>query len=229
MADKPILFAPPMVLALLREIEKQGTGETMTRRVLKPQPIAPWFWEGDEVDPEPGWFDYWTEGQEPCGAPTREVTPALEVRYQPGDRCYVRESLKLNESDELCFGADWAAVPRESMPAGFSVSRRSVPGIFMPRWASRITLYVEDVRVERIQDISAKDAKAEGPEWFSPPISNECFKTDEEAMDAGWLYSFALLWDQLNEKRGYGWEANPWVAAYTFRPVMGNIDSLEAA
>ncbi|MFG1417225.1 hypothetical protein V5F38_05350 [Xanthobacter sp. V0B-10] len=98
------------------------------------------------------------------------------------------------------------------------------PSIHMPRWASRLTLYVSEVRVERLQDISEADAIAEGVEcdsdgWrdYLMPQS-QCCSTARD--------SYRSLWDSLN---GPGaWEANSWVAAYTFAPRLGNIDTLPA-
>ncbi len=74
------------------------------------------------------------------------------------------------------------------------------PSIHMPRWASRITLEVIAVRVERVQDISAWDANQEGLEAG----------TDIK-------HRFELLWNSINEKRGYGWDSNPWVWVVEFR------------
>jgi hypothetical protein len=121
------------------------------------------------------------------------------------------------------------------------------PSIFMPRWASRITLEITDVRVQRVQDISEGDAEAEGAEpcdsglecsecpWIGFEDTPEVKRTDGE--DWGFLcpncsqlcahhpideqYRFGVrhLWDSINAKRGFGWEANPWVWALTFRRV----------
>lgn len=77
--------------------------------------------------------------------------------------------------------------------------------IHMPRWASRITLEITDVRVERIQDISNHDAYREGAS-VSP---------NDDGKGA-----FALLWDSINAKRGYSWKSNPWIWALTFREVV---------
>lgn len=86
------------------------------------------------------------------------------------------------------------------------------PGIHMPRWASRLTLHVTDVRVQRLQDISEDDAQAEGC-----PCQSDDDLCGMEA--AGW---FRDLWDSLNAERA-PWSSNPWVVAVTFRPVLGNI------
>jgi len=78
----------------------------------------------------------------------------------------------------------------------------------MPRWASRITLEITEVRVERVQEISLNDIRAEGiPDdraTYNAPIQVEKFRT---------------LWDSLNAKRGYSWSNNPWVWVITFRRV----------
>jgi len=87
------------------------------------------------------------------------------------------------------------------------------PSIFMPRWAARIFLEVTDVRVQRIQDISEGDAKAEG--FFSSKHILEA----RPGHSFGFRDSFAFGWDRINAKRGYPWANNPWVAAYTFKQV----------
>ncbi len=79
------------------------------------------------------------------------------------------------------------------------------PSIFMPRWASRITLEIIGVKVERILDITLSDIRAEG-------ISRLPIGLEERL-------GFADLWDSINAKRGYGWDVNPWVWALTFKVV----------
>ena len=88
-------------------------------------------------------------------------------------------------------------------------------GRFMPRWASRITLEVTNVRVERVQEISEKDVLAEGY-GLQPWHLNENGEP-EGPRTAG----FAELWDSINAKRGYPWEDNPWVWVVKFRVVEG--------
>ena len=78
--------------------------------------------------------------------------------------------------------------------------------MFMPRWASRITLEITDVRVERLQDITEEDARAEG--------------TTSPLRYVGALrHKYKHLWDKLNAKRGYPWESNPWVWVVSFKVV----------
>jgi len=80
------------------------------------------------------------------------------------------------------------------------------PSIHMPRWASRITLEVVNVRVERVQDITDADAIAEGVKL--PGVT----QYEGRARDA-----FKALWDSINAKRGYGWDVNPRVRVVEFR------------
>ena len=85
----------------------------------------------------------------------------------------------------------------------------------MPRWASRITLEITDVRVERVQDITEADALAEG---FSDKAADANIAA-RVANDTPARMEFALLWDKLNKKRGYGWETNPFVWVVSFKRV----------
>lgn len=82
------------------------------------------------------------------------------------------------------------------------------PSIHMPRWASRITLEVTEVRVQRLRDISEEDAEDEGTaHWVA----------EQTTFYANARTGFAALWDSINAKRGHGWDANPWVWAITFQ------------
>lgn len=90
------------------------------------------------------------------------------------------------------------------------------PSIHMPRWASRLTLEITDVRVERVQEISEEDAKAEGIErvkWDGDPT---------DGYDALETYraSFRRSWDAIYANQGYGWDANPWVWVIGFRGLQ---------
>ncbi|MFC7408749.1 hypothetical protein [Hydrogenophaga atypica] len=208
--ERPILFSAPMVRALLA-----GT-KTQTRRVVKQEPP-------DEVD---GccWVDLdgvhqfaWTIGEDQDIHPS--ATQFSCPHGQPGDRLWVRETHYLHgiwgvHKDEHG-KRRWSFHPNRDMgvqlsePNGFIRGRSTTvpgwhrrPSIHMPRWASRITLEVTEVRVERLQDISEADAQVEGV--YTDPAC--------PAYDA-----YAQLWDEIN---GAGsWEANPWVWAITFKRV----------
>jgi hypothetical protein len=92
----------------------------------------------------------------------------------------------------------------------------------MPRWASRITLEVTGVRVQRVQEISAKDIIAEGAvershevEFLGKcPVStfDGCCYSDLKSL-------WAAGWDSINAKRSFGWEVNPWVWVYEFKKL----------
>ena len=77
------------------------------------------------------------------------------------------------------------------------------PSIFMPKWASRITLEITGVRVEQVQRISISDALAEG-------IEHKPFEA---------ISIYQKLWDSINAKRGYGWASNPWTWVLEFKRV----------
>jgi hypothetical protein len=92
----------------------------------------------------------------------------------------------------------------------------------MPREAARIFLRVTDVRVERVQDISEEDAKAEGivSYWAEPHRDDAPFIGAAKELGADLCLTrreaFQQLWNHINAKRGYGWDTNPWVWVYTF-------------
>lgn len=233
MADKPILFSGPMVRAIL-----EGR-KTQTRRVI-PQPFADEYFDG-EIDctfvpaPASNLSAYFRFGASAVGGGTIR-TEVYTPRFAPGDRLWVREhwrtvtsldSYSPAQMADLAFVAGyerpWAPIRYEADGATDNLEScdplgRHRQGMHMPRWSSRLTLTVTDVRVQRSQDISKDDAVAEGC---------PC-QTDEElaGMEArGW---FRDLWDSLNAKRGFGWDANPWVCAVTFTAHQRNIDQFEA-
>lgn len=222
MADLPIPFSAPMIRAILREIEQPGTGKTQTRRVLTPQ------------------LDDLVEGQTP-----------RQLRTSIGDRLYVREAHhRTNDhAHSHLVGYDFAdgPIPRKgrhhiegvgyveffhhSLGGWGGRLSRNYPAMHMPRWASRITLIVTDVRVQRLQEISEADAVAEGLIFRGSgnPLESGWCVTEESQQWPSAVFAYSGLWESLNADRGYGWETNPWVAAYTFRPILGNIDQVQHA
>lgn len=127
---------------------------------------------------------------------------------QPGDRLWVRETW-------YCAGVDesdgYPVRYREGATVQEDVSISWRPSIFMPRWASRITLEITGVRVERLQDITEEDAKEEG---VPPMIFSDGGYGKPDYRDG-----FRQLWDSINAKRGFGWDVNPWVWVIEFRRV----------
>ena len=233
MAKRPILFSGPMVRALL------DGKKTMTRRVLKPQP--------DPEAPVAG-AEFVAQGDDPgrwCwlnGFDGSIVAP-FSVPYATGDRLWVREAwatsptyddLKPSElggEESIRYAADgywetwgWGDLGK--------IKGRNRPSMFMPRWASRLTLIVTDVRVQRLQEISEDDAKAEGvlekPDdlayCYGPDCPGDSARSCNKHGCWGIREEFKLLWDSLNATRGYGWEMTPWVSATTFTVHHHNID-----
>lgn len=195
-----------MVHALLA-----GT-KTQTRRVCKPQP------ETDPVDDSFSWNNS-TRGI--CGAQQRFLNDFMlpSCPYgQPDDRLWVRETWQhsnhpfgpLDKTCAIFYRADYSADPHgmdgEKSPEG--KYRQWRPSIHMPRWASRITLEITGVRIERLQEISEADAEAEG----APALSHF------NGYDIKHLNGFIALWEQIN---GPGsWAANPWVWVVEFKRIQ---------
>jgi len=241
MKERPVSFDGGMVRAIL------AGRKTQARSVIKPQPPATCLYERNgEVyigmilrDQPSVWGDksYWRYGAE-WGARPDMTQPFPTCPYgSPGDRLWVRET----------WGAVWPDIDREyaleeckieyradlppdrtDYPGGWPADEargnpdapKWRPSIHMPRWASRITLEVTGVRIERMQDISKHDAIAEGIQWseafpegYVHPGSRRGFGSAQQA--------FRSLWDSINAKRGYSWDSNPWVWVVEFE-VIGN-------
>ena len=185
--------------------------------------------------------------------------------YQVGDLLWVREPWQalakmdsvapseMEPTKDLLYVADrpnwlWDSRYRQAM--------------HMPRWASRLTNEVTDVRIERLQDISEEDALAEGierqdpttedwewylswaeengldphdpngmgPVWIAPGTRQNIGMTKEQRDRPQWgptpEFAFRCLWNSINDNRGFGWDANPWVIAITFIVHACNVDEL---
>jgi len=207
-------MSAPMVRALF------DGRKTQTRRIVKPQPPAGYVRHCWYHAPVYGWTnvlddftDNWFKVRCPYG--------------QPGDLLWVRERWtfvnvqRRGDQSELvvAYNADGADLPNR--PAIFVhdpdsrwydaalgwFDRRKRPSIHMPRWASRLTLRITDVRVEQLQDISDEDAIAEGLMTPSPVVA------------------YRDLWESIH---GPGsWDANPWVWVITFETIHRNVDGAE--
>jgi hypothetical protein len=125
-----------------------------------------------------------------------------------GDRLWVRETWMHGGYAAPGYARKYRADGLEIGGLGDFEGEPWRPSIFMPRWASRITLEITDVRVERLQDISEEDAKAEGVEPATLYLSDEC---------GPYVASYSTLWEKINGKGS--WEANPWVWAVSFRRI----------
>ncbi|MBN3777399.1 hypothetical protein G3O06_07520 [Burkholderia sp. Ac-20345] len=228
MKELPILFAHPMVRAIL-----EGR-KTQTRRVVKPQP---------EVSPQGNLMGEW------LGRPLNGLLlPKLQdisihCPYgTPGGRLWVRESYVAFGRWETRYSAkkgrdEWhfvdmtvetgrkyrfdGAVPNAAR-GGATPAWWRRPSIFMPRAAARTLLEVTSVRVERLQDISHDDAVAEG--LLILPASGRYVVSQGDQYLGGADHDprvvYADLWDSLNTERGHGWSTNPWVWVVEFGRIQ---------
>ena len=100
----------------------------------------------------------------------------------------------------------------------------------MPRWASRLTLVVEGVRVEPLQSIDPIDACEEGITWTEDkPGADKRWSVKGTGIEAPFpVPAYEALWSSLHTKEGQRWEDNPEVVVLTFRVVRGNIDQVSA-
>lgn len=215
MSDKPILFSGAMVRAILDGRKVQ------TRRILKTPRGCPKNWlytPGGLVDPTMGW---WRDPE------FDRVGWSSALPFLAGDKLWVRETWRTTGDG----GRADATPPRKLQPYpvwyeadGNAPVWEDVgklrPSIFMTRWASRISLDVTDVRVERLQDITEPDAISEGA--FKGKATGRVFNNVTEMRIGGteWRNArdwYADLWDTIN---GAGsWDANPFVVALTFQVV----------
>lgn len=200
MKERPILFSGAMVRAIL-----EGR-KTVTRRVVKPVPYGDLKWNQQILGKH---VTNWTDDLR-----------LYECPYgQPGDRLWVRETwARVGNTDPgyLVYRATYPAclppglerVPADIRDAGY----RWRPSIHMPRANSRILLEITAVRVERLQDISEEQAKAEG----APMELAELERTVLGAV-ATYCAGFARLWQSINGAES--WSANPWVWVVEFKRV----------
>lgn len=212
MKEKPIIFSTPMVKAIL-----EGR-KTQTRRVVKPQPEFAQIYRYKGKALYEGENRTWCWKNHVSPDTWHEIDWLLQFApYQPGDILWVRETVwqrlyPYPESEEAFYwGSDFKYVATDEKPdTGLWVKR---PAIHMPRKAARIFLLVKSVRVERVQDITDKDARAEGV--IGIPRSRELYQTDD------YIYMFKHLWDSINAKREYSWNVNPWVWVIEFERMEG--------
>lgn len=212
MGERPIIMSAESVRAIL------DGRKTQTRRVIAPQP-----WEGHGT-PLVGVYAptivdrHGEEGPGPdtFGAFTEDGEWAVRCPYgQPGDRLWVREAWHAcphccDHEDGCFYGprlgryrADWG----DQLARKCEAHSRWRSPLHMPRWASRLTLEITEVRVQRVQEITRGDAMEEGC-----PFANLAAGPDPR----DW---YREVWDALNARRGHPWVSNPWVWALTFTVV----------
>jgi len=204
--ERPIIFSGEMVRAIL------AGNKTQTRRVIKPQPT---------YDGKDWWWNHRNGAASKNTLETLLAAKPVELTDHygdVGDCLWVREAGKLDTDSKRIF--IYAATPgvcrvkdrapdEDYHPAAHAY--KPVSPIYMPRWASRLTLEITEVRVERLQDITDADAIAEGCDdptcesiSIAPGFMREVFKGG---------------WDYLNSKRGFEWDSNPWVWVISFKRI----------
>ncbi len=208
-----LTLTPPEVRAVMREIENEGSGKSQFRAVIKPH-------EGDELIRvhSVGWV--WCDQD------------GLERPFEPphwtGQRIWVREAWRTYRCHDDMQPVElpknpanlWYSATHKNEPHGFD--HRFNPGKqrrpqHMPLWASRITLTVETVRVQRLHGISDRDAIAE---CFEGLFGS--FPDDSE------IYAADLFKTDYTTRHGPdAWAVNPWVCAVTFKPELKNIEEYE--
>lgn len=218
MTDRPIIFNAMMVRALL-DGRKTQTRRPLTLRGHKK------FSEFGRSD-TPGYDWTFRDARLLWNDLTHKET--IE-RLQPalGDRLWVRETW--SDDDAPPGEATYRATVAEdaSLYPDEIANITWTPSIHMPRWASRLTLIVTDVRLQRLHDISEEDAIAEGIEFrdfFGCPCWTIYGDIDGTTAPNDPIASYASLW---NHCYGPGaWDENPWVVATTFTTHHRNIDKM---
>lgn len=233
--EHPILFSGALVRAIL-----EGR-KTQTRRLLRPQPVgdqvATFAQVGTVKATGAAVFccrDDW--GTPVCALPVGRHSLAgdLVCPYgAPGDHLWCRETWQEFFDDEIDPARPRGPWGRMGIPA--QPERRSFvfyradgeiegavwrPSIHMPRRASRLTLRIKSVRVERLQQISEADAKAEGVEPVVLPTGRYGLDICGPLMDGRRPFAseFAVLWDSINNKSA-PWSSNPWLWVLEFERV----------
>ena len=212
--------------------------KTQTRRLITPQPafLQHHEWRGkvlyDEEHRLWWWKQHSFENLLDFEAGRRELA-ALCPHGQPGDRLWVKEThAQFSVGNRTGISPQCVAYRAtcdddggfDYVNNGDEIMRLRVtkwtPSIFMPRWASRTTLELVEIRVQRLQEISEDDAVAEGMVPFFtrfPKLGRDQRLTSGElARVAEHRASYAVTWDEINRRRAT-WASNPFVWALTFR------------
>ncbi len=225
--ERPILFRGPMVRAIL------AGHKTVTRRPVK----------GDQI-PHRGSSDIdgcqWIAvGQHDrrygfvvSGSTEEECAAELAIYGRCpygliGDRLWVREAWvadaqvdavaprDLSQGEPIWYPADGG---RRKTGCSMITPGKGRPSIHMPRWVSRLLLEITDVRVERLQDITDEQARAEGCTADDDPFWHPTYNDPDSGGRPSHRNTFEYLWGEINGP--HAWDANPWVWVVEFKRVM---------
>ncbi len=210
MKERPILFNTEMVKSIL-----EGR-KTQTRRILNcDHPVVTGFVPN-------GIYGYW-KGTAKSDAVIQQYISTFPFTIKcpfglVGDRLWVRETFRLFDSDECphadfpCGCPSWGTPLYRASHDCFD-GEKWTPSIHMPRSASRILLEITNLRIERLNDISSDDAKAEGFDYSTHPSSIEM------GYAIGAKTNFRFTWEQIYGQNA--WNKNPWVWVVEFRLIEG--------
>lgn len=239
--ERPILFSGPMIRAILEgrktqtrrikgfDFTRNDAGEWALRDVVDGEALlyvseypeegctrvkCPYGKVGDRL-----WVrETWKPFQKRTGLETA-VTQQITNNFINGKYKTMDEVLAASESIPTATGTtsvlyaadfgDWAYDADSDL-------KPWRPSIHIPRKYSRITLETTNIRVERVQDISSQDAEEEG---WGGYLDSYIEGDDPNCVGNGPRTWFSKLWNSINEKRGFGWDANPWVWVIEFKRV----------
>ena len=220
MTDRPIIFSGEMVRAIL-----EGR-KTQTRRPIKGISILDHPGIKGAKIANIGKNQFWLNCQDSHPQHISKGCPFGQI----GDRLWVREPwhpffrmgnhVSIEYKSGFSFATDISEADLDKFDDKW-IEEKWKPSIHMPRWASRITIEITEIRVERLQEITEEEARAEGVLPCPHPLSkdDECLDC---YLDAGeYACAFLNLWNRLYAKQGLGVDANPWVWVLTFRRVEG--------
>lgn len=217
MKTKPILFSGAMVRALL------DGRKTQTRRIIKPQPNE--SYTADFIKNERrsyGWCWQQSPSHMIIDCPSEQMCKRCPYG-KIGDLLWVRESFSYEALDveHVGFMPPWYWADGSPLSGDYTKPK---PSIHMPRWASRLTLEITDIRVERLQDISEADARAEG---IIDGGCNNCGNsepcgcpTPQPLPIDGFVYTWHKIYGEMS------WYNNPWVWVIEFRVHKQNVDDV---
>lgn len=210
MKERPINLRPHEVASI------QSGRQTQLRRIVKPQPYVDGMgnacWNGLNFGQDNRSVPQFQTLASPL--PDSKTKRVYCPYGQPGDRLWGRESFAHWPDDEAWLKdrerVEYRATYKHPNELNSDEWPRWRSPIVMPRWASRITLEITGVRVERVQDISEADAQAEG-------VPLELGKLESSILGAKAKYrsGFVRRWKEINGPGG--WDANPWVWVVEFR------------
>ena len=227
MKEHPLPLKPHMMRATKLDIKTETrrvttyTNSTVDGGALSSRKIWPYL-DFDKAIVDPGFGDC-SYLKVPHG--TEGTVHRVRPRWQNGDLLWVREGVWLpplvtekmfregaDTWPDWYYDADIGGADREHLK---ELGWKYLPSIFMPRKRCRLWLRIQEVFPQRIQDVTADDAEAEGAVWWAK-TTGKSLNLQNKPLTMHQI-AFAHLWDTINKKRGFGWDTNVWVWACKFK------------